>query len=76
MQLIALGRYAYTDTQFDVPGNVGLLRKPGNHRTACTLGLTYRPSCEVALKLDYQRRSHEVAGSATNQRNVGVAYQL
>jgi hypothetical protein len=76
MQLILFGRYERTDTQLDVPGNVGLLRKPGNDRTVYTLGLTYRPIFEIAVKLDYQRRHTEVLGSATNQINAAIAYQF
>mgnify|MGYP000234553185 CR=1 FL=1 len=75
-QLIAFGRYERSDTQLDVPENVGLLRKPGNDRSVYTAGLTYRPIFEIAVKLDYQHRHTEVAGSATNQINAGLAYQF
>ena len=76
-QLIAFGRYERTDTQLDVPDSGLLLsRKPGSDRTVYTLGLTFRPIFEIAVKLDYQHRHTEVAGSATNQVNAAIAYQF
>lgn len=76
-QLVAFGRYERSDTQLDVP-QTGLLlsRQPGNDRSVWTLGLTFRPIFEIAVKLDYQHRHTEVAGSATNQINAGIAYQF
>ena len=76
-QLIAFGRYERSDTQLDVP-QTGLLltRRPGNDRSVYTLGLTFRPIFEIAVKLDYQHRHTEVAGSASHQINAGIAYQF
>ena len=76
-QLIAFGRYERSDTQLDVP-QTGLLltRRPGNDRSVYTLGLTFRPIFEIAVKLDYQHRHTEVAGSAGHQINAGIAYQF
>jgi hypothetical protein len=76
-QLMLFGRYERSDTQLDVP-QTGLLlaRRPGNDRSVYTLGLTFRPIFEIAVKLDYQHRYTEVAGSATNQINAGIAYQF
>lgn len=76
-QLIAFGRYERTDTQLDVP-QTGLLlsRRPGNDRSVYTLGLTFRPIFEIAVKLDYQHRHTEVAGSQSHQINAGIAYQF
>lgn len=76
MQLIAFGRYERSDTQLDVPTETGRLRVPGNDRSVYTLGLSYRPIFEIAVKLDYQNRHTEIAGSNVNQINSAIAYQF
>lgn len=76
-QLIGFVRYERSDTQLDIADSGLLLtRRPGNDRSVYTAGLTFRPIFEIAVKLDYQHRHTEVAGSATNQINTGIAYQF
>lgn len=77
VQLIAFFRYERTDTQLVIPdAGLSLVRKPGTDRTVYTAGLTLRPIFEIAIKLDYQHRHTEVAGSATNLINAAIAYQF
>lgn len=76
-QLIGFARYERSDTQLDIADSgLLLLRRPGNDRSVYTLGLTFRPIFEIAVKLDYQHRHTEVPGSATNQLNAAIAYQF
>jgi hypothetical protein len=76
-QLIAFGRYERTHTQLDVPEQeIMQARQPGNDRSVYTAGLTLRPILEIAVKLDYQLRHSEVAGSTRHLLNCGIAYQF
>lgn len=76
-QLIAFGRYERTHTQLDVPEQeIMQARQPGNDRSVYTVGLTLRPILEIAVKLDYQLRHSEVAGSMRHLLNCGIAYQF
>lgn len=72
--LVAFARYERTDTQVDVRFHD---RAFGHDREAITGGLTFRPIAEVVLKLDYQRRSVDIAAGERhgwNQVNAGVGF--
>ncbi len=74
--LVAFGRYERTDTQAEV---VGHDRAAGHDREATTGGLNFRPIAELALKLDYQRRSIDVEGAPRhgwNQVNLGLGWMF
>jgi hypothetical protein len=64
-------QYESFDTQSDVPG--GFSRNPARERTNLTVGATYKPHPNVALKVDFINRTDE-AESAVDQFNVAVNY--
>jgi|SRR5579871_5457922 len=68
--LVAFGRYERTDTQAEV---LDRAPSPGRDRQAFTVGLTLRPIAEIAVKVDYQRRTADPS-SAWNQINVGLGF--
>jgi hypothetical protein len=67
------GRFDYVDTQADVPA--GFTANPALRRTIYTVGLTYRPVLEIALKLDY-RRHHFAAGEAANELASAITWMF
>jgi len=64
-------QYEKFDTQQDVP--TGFSRNPVRERTNITLGLTYKPHPNVALKMDYINRDNE-ANTNVDQFNLAVTY--
>jgi hypothetical protein len=64
-------RYERLNTQAAVPA--GYLADPANNRNLWTMGLTYKPIPNVAVKFDYQDRRNR-AGTGVNQWNLGVSY--
>lgn len=64
-------RYERYDTQWKVPE--GFAKDPANSRVEYTLGLTYKPVAQIALKLDQQWKLNQ-AHTGVNQWNLGVGY--
>jgi len=64
-------RYERYDTQWRVPA--GFSKDPANSRVEYTLGLTYKPIAQIALKLDQQWKRNG-ARTGVNQWNFGVGY--
>src|SRR5262249_51763762 len=77
-QLVPFFRYEHVDTQYDVPGDLGG-RVPGNKQDVITLGLTFRPIAEVALKFDYQHfftDSLDQEAANVDRYNVGLGFMF
>ena len=76
VQLVAFGRYEHVDTQLDL--GPGLSRTPGNKRDLFTVGLTFRPLAEIALKLDYQRIWSDAPApdDTVDKFNAGLAFMF
>jgi hypothetical protein len=66
-------RYEQLNTQAAVPA--GYQADPANDRQVWTMGLTYKPIPNVAVKFDYQDRRN-AAGTGINQWNVGMSYMF
>lgn len=64
-------RYERYDTQWGTP--TGFAWDPANSRTEYTLGLTYKPIPQVAVKADHQWNRNK-ARTGVNQFNLGLAY--
>ncbi|MCZ6819518.1 MAG: hypothetical protein O7G31_08510 [Calditrichaeota bacterium] len=64
-------QYEKFDTQQDVP--TGFSRNPMRERTNLTLGLTYKPHPNIALKMDYLNRDNK-ANTTVDQFNLAVTY--
>lgn len=64
-------RYERYDTQWRTPG--GFSKDPANSRVEYTLGLTYKPIPQVAVKGDHQWKRNQ-ARTGINQLNLAVAY--
>jgi len=64
-------QYEKFDTQKDVP--TGFSKNPEMDRTNLTLGLTYKPHPNIALKMDYINRDNE-ANTNVDQFNLAVTY--
>lgn len=64
-------RYERYDTQWKVPA--GFAKDPANSRVEYTLGLTYKPIPQVAVKLDQQWKLNQ-ARTGVNQWNFGLGY--
>lgn len=64
-------QYEKFDTQQEVPA--GFSRNPVRERTNLTLGLTYKPHPNVALKMDYINRDNE-ANTNVDQFNLAMTY--
>ena len=64
-------QYEKFDTQKNVPS--GFSRNPERERTNLTLGLTYKPHPNIALKMDYINRDNE-ANTNVDQFNLAVTY--
>ncbi len=64
-------QYEKFDTQKGVPA--GFSRNPERERTNLTLGLTYKPHPNVALKVDYINRDNK-ANTNVDQFNLAMTY--
>lgn len=64
-------RYERYDTQKTVPD--GFTKDLANSRVEYTLGLTYKPITQVAVKLDHQFLKN-AAQTGVGQTNVGIGY--
>ena len=64
-------RYERYDTQAKTPGAYS--KDPANSRVEYTLGVTYKPITQVAVKLDQQWKLNQ-AHTGVNQWNFGLAY--
>jgi hypothetical protein len=76
-QLVPFLRYEHVDTQYSLP--MDLARAPGNQRDVLTVGLTFRPIPEVALKFDYQHfwtDADMAADASIDSYNAGLAFMF
>ena len=64
-------RYERYDTQLRTPSSFS--KDPANSRVEYTLGATYKPVPQVAVKLDQQWKRNQ-ARTGVNQWNLGLAY--
>jgi hypothetical protein len=64
-------RYERYDTQAKTPS--AFAKDPANSRVEYTLGVTYKPITQVAIKLDQQWKRNQ-ARTGVNQWNLGLAY--
>lgn len=64
-------RYERYDTQKTVPD--GFTKDPANSRVEYTLGATYKPIPQVAVKLDHQFMKNQ-AQTGVGQTNLGIGY--
>ncbi len=64
-------RYERYDTQLRTPG--AFSKNPANSKVEYTLGVTYKPIPQVAVKLDQQWKRNQ-ARTGVNQWNLGLAY--
>lgn len=64
-------RYERLDTQWRTPD--ALAKDPANSRVEYTVGLTYKPIPQVAVKLDQQWLQNQ-ARTGVNRWNLGLAY--
>ena len=64
-------RYERYDTQAKTPD--AFAKNPANSRVEYTLGATYKPIPQVAVKADYQWMKNQ-ARTGVNQWNMGLAY--
>jgi hypothetical protein len=70
-QLAPFVRYEELNTQARVPA--GFAADPANDQRIVTLGVSWKPIFQVALKADYQIR-HNEARTAVNQFNAAISY--
>ena len=73
-RLRAFARYERYDTQADVP--TGVTRDPSLARRITTMGLTYKPTWNVAFKGDYQLVRNAAGVGAYDVLSLGVGYQF
>jgi hypothetical protein len=76
-QLVPFLRYEHTDTQYQLPSDLG--RAPGNDRDILTAGITVRPIPEVAVKFDYQRfwtDATDAKDQQVDRYNLGLAFMF
>jgi hypothetical protein len=64
-------RYEAFDTQDDVPA--GFLEDPALDRTLWTVGVTWKPIPQIAIKADFQNADND-AGTGVDQFNVGLGW--
>lgn len=64
-------RYERYDTQWKTPA--GFSKNPANSRVEYTLGLTYKPIAQVAVKMDQQWKKNQ-ARTGVSQWNLGLSY--
>jgi hypothetical protein len=77
LQLNAFARYEHTDTQYSVPAD--LPRAPGNDLDIVTVGLSFRPIAEVAVKVDYQHQwsdATDAKNASVDKWNAGLAFMF
>ena len=72
-QLIPYLRYESYNTQDRVP--IGFAANPANDATVTTLGVSYKPIFNVALKLDYNWTENE-ARTGVNQFNIALGFMF
>lgn len=72
-QLVPFVRYEPYDTQASVPD--GTTQNPAADRRDVTVGLTYKPTSQVAFKADLQWTSDET-DQTTQKFNLGVGYNF
>jgi hypothetical protein len=72
--LAIFARYEHLDTQAAVP--VGTIRVDENARRITTLGLTFKPVSEVAVKADYQLRRNRAGLGEDQVLSLGIGYQF
>src|SRR5213078_1022705 len=73
-RLRAFARYERYDTQADVP--TGVTRDPSLARRITTMGLTYKPTWNVAFKGDYQLVRNAAGVGEYDVLSLGVGYQF
>jgi len=74
-ELAIFTRYSEYNTQDELPGVV--VASGANDVETWTIGLDYKPSPNVAFKIDYQDRSNnDPLTKATDQLNIGVGYSF
>ncbi|MEK7233574.1 MAG: hypothetical protein AAB268_07150 [Elusimicrobiota bacterium] len=71
--LSAFFRYERFDTQARTPSTFS--KNPANSRVEYTLGATYKPIPQVAVKLDEQWKLNQ-AHTGVNQWNLGLAFMF
>jgi len=69
--LIPYVRYERINTQDEVPD--GFMADPANDRKITTVGLSWKPIVNVALKADYNR-IRNAAGTGIDQVNVALGF--
>lgn len=72
-QLVAFGRFEPYTTQFTTPSGTPTL--PAATRQETTVGLTYKPTSQVALKADFQWL-YDDGTKRVRQLNLGVGYNF
>lgn len=70
-KLISFVRYEKINTQYRVPA--GFSSDPTNDREIYTMGLSYSPIVNIALKANYELHRTQ-ANNGVNQWNLGVGY--
>lgn len=70
-QLQPFIQYEKLNTQDKAPD--GFSTNPANQQSNLTLGLTFKPIPQLAIKLDYINRDNK-AGNAVDQFNAGIGY--
>ena len=73
-RLRAFARYERYDMQADVP--TGVTRDPSLARRITTMGLTYKPTWNVAFKGDYQLVRNAAGVGEYDVLSLGVGYQF
>jgi hypothetical protein len=71
LSLVPFLRYERLDTQASVPA--GYERNGENDETILTVGAVFKPIDQIAIKLDWQKRTN-AARTGVNQWNVGLGY--
>ena len=71
MSLEPFYRFAYTDTQRDVPS--GFSRDKSQEITIHTVGLSFKPIPNVVIKADYRNRDSR-AGDLPDEFNLGIGF--
>ncbi len=70
-QLIPFFRFESLNTQFKVP--TGFAKNPANDQKIYTVGASYKPILNIAVKADYEFHRNE-AGTGVDQFNLGLGY--
>ncbi|NUN11966.1 hypothetical protein HUU53_04980, partial [Candidatus Micrarchaeota archaeon] len=69
--LVAFARYEDFNTQFKMP--TGFASNPANDRNTMTVGLSYMPLPQVAIKTDYMF-NWNAANAGVDQFNMGIGF--